>query len=177
MATLVELVEKACPLTILDVGCGEGMILRQLQVLEDRFVSYGLDIDGELLRVGQTIAPGARYLQGSIYHLPLPDQSHDLVICTEVLEHVQTPQNALLELSRVARNHCLFSVPHEPWWRAANMLRGKYWNSWGNTPGHINHWSAGEFVKFVEEYFQIITVRQPFPWTFVLGLPRRKVFV
>jgi SAM-dependent methyltransferase len=169
MATLVGLVQQVAPCSVLDVGCGEGMVLRQLEALGSRFVLHGLDVDVELLEVGKTIAPGARYLRGSIYHLPLPRQSYDLVVCTEVLEHLQAPEEALAELARVARRYCLLSVPHEPWWRMANMLRGKYWDRRGNTPGHINHWSAREFTRFVSERFRVVAVRRPFPWTFVLG--------
>jgi hypothetical protein len=61
------------------------------------------------------------------------------------------------------------SVPHEPWWRLGNMARLKYLRQWGNTPGHINHWSRGGFRQQVGKYFRVLRVTNPFLWTFVLA--------
>ena len=48
---------------------------------------------------------------------------------------------SLAEIRRVTTSHALLSVPREPIWRMLNFLRGKYWSSGGNTPGHLQHWS------------------------------------
>ena len=69
---------------------------------------------------------------------------------------------------RVARRHVIVSVPREPLWRALNMLRGAYVRDLGNTPGHVNHWSRGAFLDFVNEHGRIEAVRTPFPWTMLL---------
>jgi 2-polyprenyl-3-methyl-5-hydroxy-6-metoxy-1,4-benzoquinol methylase len=169
MRSLVDLAENAHPRSILDVGCGEGLIIRQLRVLWDRVDLHGLDVDGRLLKAAQDVAADATYVTGSIYELPVADSCYDLVVCTEVLEHVEDAERALAEVVRVARSHCLLSVPNEPWWRIANTMRGRYLTSLGNSPGHINHWSRNSFISFVACFLDIVDIRQPFPWTMVLG--------
>ncbi|MDG2169878.1 MAG: hypothetical protein P8L44_18365, partial [Opitutales bacterium] len=65
-------------------------------------------------------------------------------------------------------DHYVFSVPREPIWRILNMARFKYLGDWGNTPGHLNHWSLNSFTKSVTENgFEIVEVLNPFPWIMV----------
>ncbi len=78
--------------------------------------------------------------------LEFADDEFELVAATEVLEHVDGPEQALAEMARVASAWLLVSVPHEPLWRALNMARGAYLRDFGNTPGHVNHWTARAFL-------------------------------
>jgi hypothetical protein len=48
------------------------------------------------------------------------------------------------------------------------MMRGKYLGQWGNTPGHVNHWSRKAFIDFVASRLEIVEVRSPLPWTMLL---------
>jgi len=73
------------------------------------------------------------------------------------------------ELSmRLARAGWLVSVPREPIWRMLNMARGRYLSALGNTPGHIQHWSARAFVELVGQRLDVQAVRSPLPWTMAL---------
>jgi SAM-dependent methyltransferase len=172
LETLVALISRVGPRTILDVGCAEGLVIRQLGISWPAVELYGVDIDIRLLRVAQDIASTATYLVANAYQLPLRDRYYDLVICTEVLEHLEDPRAAMAEILRVAKGHCLISVPNEPWWRIANMMRGAFLADCGNTPGHINHWSRQGFIKFLDNYLDVVTVQCPFPWVMVLGRVR-----
>jgi 2-polyprenyl-3-methyl-5-hydroxy-6-metoxy-1,4-benzoquinol methylase len=169
MNAVLDLVGPLGAQSILDVGCGEGLLLRQLTEVWSAGELKGVDFDLELLYAAQQVAPRASYTIGDIYALPLASECFDLVLCTEVLEHLDKPQAALAEIVRASRKHCLLSVPNEPWWRLANMIRGKYVADWGNTPSHVNHWSRSAFVSLVGVYLDVKAVRQPFPWTMVLG--------
>jgi hypothetical protein len=71
-------------------------------------------------------------------------------------------------MARVARRHLLVSVPREPLWRALNMARGAYLREFGNTPGHLNHWSRRSFEALLGRYGQVQEARSPFPWTMLL---------
>ena len=153
---------------ILDIGCGEGIVPRQLRTIWPSAVFHGLDINMELLQVARQLVPEFICLVGSIYKLPLTAEGYDLVFCTEVLEHLEVPESALAEITRVGKGYFLFSVPNEPLWRIANMLRCSYWNEWGNSPGHLNHWNAGSFVRFLSKYCKPVSVKRPFPWIMVL---------
>src|SRR5690606_37182112 len=101
-----------------------------------------------------------------------PDRSFDLVLAVEVLEHVATPALALAELARVTRGPVVVTVPHEPWWRVANVARGKYLRDLGNTPGHVQHWSRRRFARVVDGPLAVRRVTSSFPWTLVAARTR-----
>jgi SAM-dependent methyltransferase len=170
LTTMVSLLQPIQPLPqlILDVGCGEGLIPRQLRAIWPTSKIIGLDIDIALLKVAQELVSDVSYIVGSGYNLPFSSTDSDLVICTEVLEHVDDPHLMLVELARVGQGYFLLSVPNEPWWRLANMARGSYWSGLGNTPGHINHWHSNQFVRLLSNYMTVLEVKRPFPWTMVL---------
>jgi SAM-dependent methyltransferase len=94
-----------------------------------------------------------------------------LVVGLEVLEHVPQPERALADIARVCRGTAILSVPREPIWRAGNMARGRYLKDWGNTPGHVNHWSSGAFERFVRTRFDVGDIARPVPWTMVRAVP------
>jgi 2-polyprenyl-3-methyl-5-hydroxy-6-metoxy-1,4-benzoquinol methylase len=98
-----------------------------------------------------------------------PLEPADLVVCCEVLEHVPDPEVALDRLHGLTRRHLIASVPREPLWRALNMARLKYLPTFGNTPGHIQHWSSRAFVALMSRRFRLLEVRRPLPWTMILA--------
>jgi 2-polyprenyl-3-methyl-5-hydroxy-6-metoxy-1,4-benzoquinol methylase len=152
--------------TVLDAGCGEGFGMRS--VLARHGYSFGVDQSLEALRIAQHISPEKAFSAGDLLHLPFGNRSFDLIMCLEVLEHIERPQRALAELCRISNGWLLLSVPHEPFFRGANFLRGKNVQAWGNDPGHINHWSARGFATFVSQQCQIVKQQQSFPWTLIL---------
>ena len=93
---------------------------------------------------------------------------------TEVLEHVERPGQALREIARVSKHYSLISVPREPIWRLLNIIRMSYLKSLGNTPGHIQHWTTREFKNLLEEQFNIVAFRSPFPWNMALCQKKSK---
>lgn len=155
--------------SVLDAGCGEGFVARTFKSQHFTWRIMGIDLDKAALRRGLEWGCLFQVSQGDVVHLPLAGKSFDLVICTEVLEHLPQPEQALLEFQRIARRYCLFSVPHEPFFRGANFLRGKNLRRWGNDPEHLHNWSNGAFQSLVAQYFEILEVRWPFPWLVVLA--------
>ena len=111
-----------------------------------------------------------RYVARSIYELDPAEDRADLVVCCEVLEHVERPADALAALRGLGARDYILSVPCEPLWRVLNMARGKYLGALGNTPGHLNHWSRRGFVAFLARGgFRVERCLQPLPWTMVQG--------
>ncbi len=167
---LGELFELAAPESVLDIGCGEGVLTEQwARALGDRPV-VGTDLtdpklEAEWATRGQT---NLRFEAMPVEALSFADGEFDLVAATEVLEHVSDPQVAVAEMARVARRWLLVSVPHEPLWRALNVARGAYMRELGNTPGHLNHWTRSGFVALLSAHGQVVQTRSPFPWTMLL---------
>jgi SAM-dependent methyltransferase len=106
-----------------------------------------------------------------VYELKHADNTFDLVFLLEVLEHLDFPDQALEEIQRVLKpgGYLILGVPREPIWCSLNMARGKYLTHFGNTPGHLNHWSKFTLIRYITKHFtKPQAVRNPLPWTQVL---------
>ena len=159
------------PSSVLDVGCGEGVVTERLAQLLAPAEVLGVDADEAHLSEEwrKRTAPNLSFATGSAYELPFADGSFDLVCAIEVLEHLERPRDALAEMSRVARRALLLSVPNEPSWRVSHLLAGKNVRALGNTPGHINHWSTRAFAGLVGDFAQLERAEGVFPWTLAVG--------
>ena len=168
---LDDLLRLAAPTSVLDVGCGEGVVTQSwAQRLADRPV-VGLDLEDAGLasewrtRTGDNLSWQATSGDGG---LPFQTEAFDLVAAIESLEHVEDPTALLGEMRRCARRFLLVSVPREPLWRGLNVARGAYWRRLGNTPGHRHHWSGRSFAALLEGHGSIVAARRPLPWTVLL---------
>jgi SAM-dependent methyltransferase len=171
LSSVTPLYRRAGAKSVLEVGCGEGKLADHLvrsAPRPERFVATDLSLE----RQAPDIDPIIEFSEASVYDLPFEDRSFDLVLCCEVMEHLERPREALAEVARVARNFVLISTPWEPVWRAMNMARGKYLRDLGNTPGHIQHFGRGDLVDFAKTRLEIVSIRRPLPWTVILGEPR-----
>jgi 2-polyprenyl-3-methyl-5-hydroxy-6-metoxy-1,4-benzoquinol methylase len=167
---LDELFEMAAPRSVLDFGCGEGVLVhRWAQRLGKRRL-VGVDLEEESIQAGwaERRAPNLEYRVIHDANLPFAADEFDLASAIEVLEHVPDPEHTLGEMARCAERHLLVSVPREPLWRVLNIARGAYWPALGNTPGHLNHWSGRSFVKLLSRHGKVVEARSPFPWTMLL---------
>lgn len=168
--TLEELFTRADPASLLDIGCGEGVLTqRWAQRLAGRRV-VGIDLEDPKLQAEWATRqePNLQYMVMKAENLPFADGEFAVATAIEVLEHVPDPEHTLEEMARCATTHLLVSVPREPLWRMLNMARGAYWSSLGNTPGHLNHWSKRSFVRLLSRHGEVIEARSPFPWTMLL---------
>lgn len=165
-----NLLQGISPGTILDVGCGEGFLTERYKKIASPPGSLvtGADLSVEIVKSGKEEFTQLPFLAASVYELPFAENEFDLVMVNELLEHVDNPEKALQEIYRVTCDNVLISVPWEPVWRILNLCRLRYISDGGNTPGHIQHWSKGEFLKLVSNYLNILAIRTPFPWTMVL---------
>jgi 2-polyprenyl-3-methyl-5-hydroxy-6-metoxy-1,4-benzoquinol methylase len=168
--TLEELYQQAAPKTILDVGCGEGVLTHQWAQKPDVERIVGLDLDDPLLHEAWKgrQSPNLEYVVMKAESLPFADGEFELASAIEVLEHVPDPAHTVAEMARCASTYLLVSVPREPLWRMLNVARGAYLKELGNSPGHLNHWSKRSFVELLSRHGKVIEARSPFPWTMLL---------
>jgi ubiquinone/menaquinone biosynthesis C-methylase UbiE len=165
-----ELFAQAAPRTVLDIGCGEGVLTAQWAERLGTGRVVGVDLEDPKLEAewAQRQRENLEFRAMSAERLEFADNEFELVAATEVLEHVPDPAVVLSEMARVSGRHLLVSVPHEPLWRALNVARGAYLRDLGNTPGHLNHWSRRSFVNLLGRFGEVSQVRSPFPWTMLL---------
>ena len=152
--------------SVLEVGCGEGHLADHLIRAARPARFEACDVE---LRPAPGLDPQIVLREASIYALPYPPASFDLVICCEVLEHLVDPAAGLAELARVSARHVLLSTPWEPIWRVLNLARGRYLQDLGNTPGHIQHFSRRAIRELAARHLRVLELRRPLPWTVILG--------
>jgi 2-polyprenyl-3-methyl-5-hydroxy-6-metoxy-1,4-benzoquinol methylase len=158
-----EQIRKAGPTKVLDAGCGEGETIERLGDLLPHPVQ-GVDLNPESVEFASSRLPDDRFEVGDLTDLGFEDDSFDLVLCLEVLEHIPNPEPALIELSRVCSSEILISVPHEPWFRLGSLARGKYLSGWGNHPEHVNHWNPKTLRRFLEPTVDVVEIGTSLPW-------------
>jgi SAM-dependent methyltransferase len=168
---------QLAPASILDVGCGEGIVTERFARLLPRARILGIDAETATLQDEwqKRQLDNLSFQTASAYELPFEDNSFELVCAIEVLEHLERPREALAEMSRVSSRSLLVSVPREPHWRISHFLAGRDLAQLGNTPGHINHWSKAGFGRLVDDYGDVTELRSPFPWTLAVARAANQV--
>jgi SAM-dependent methyltransferase len=167
---VMELLDRAQPGSILDVGCGEGVLTEKWAERMANGRVVGIDLDDPKLKEEwqRRRRPNLEFRAAIGDDLPYSDGEFEAVTAMEVLEHVPNPDAVLLEMARVSSRWLLVSVPREPLWRALNMARGAYLRHFGNTPGHMNHWSRRGLQRLLGSYGEVVELRSPLPWTMAL---------
>jgi 2-polyprenyl-3-methyl-5-hydroxy-6-metoxy-1,4-benzoquinol methylase len=72
---------------ILDAGCGEGFVISYLLQGNDRLAITGIDCSPQAIDMARQMVPGVLFDVGDLRDMPCGDDSFDLVMCLEVLEH------------------------------------------------------------------------------------------
>lgn len=112
--------------TLLDVGCGRGFLVEQVQ-------QAGYEVSGCDL-FSENPLKNAPYRQASVEKLPYNDQEFDIVVCSHTLEHVRQLPEAIAELKRVARKQLIVALPCQKYFRYTFDL-------------HLHFFTQGEEVK------------------------------
>jgi SAM-dependent methyltransferase len=170
LGALDELVELSGAQAVHEVGCGEGFLATRLAARGLRV--RGCDLSPAAIAGARRRARAAGLevplCLADLYALDPARDAAELVVCCEVLEHLPDPERALQVLAGLARPWLIVSVPREPLWRVLNLARGKYWRDLGNTPGHLQHWTASGFTRLVGRHVEVVAARAPLPWTMLL---------
>lgn len=112
--------ERVGPIgSLLDGGAGSGEFLRRALMAGYAQRAVGIEPDErnfQLLSQNLGAHSRARTIRGTLLELPASDDSQDMVMSTQVLEHIEDHRRAASELVRVLRprGHALITVPHPP---------------------------------------------------------------
>lgn len=167
-----EVVAPLRPASTLDAGCGEGETVARLgPLLGERIAA----VDLSAYSVGRVVErlPEVDARIASVTDLPFADASFELVLCLEVLEHLDDPAAAVAELVRVGARDVVVSVPFEPYFRIGSLLRGKYVSAFGNHPEHVNHFNRRSLAALLAPALELDSIRIAFPWLIAHGRSRR----
>lgn len=148
-ARLLAQVAALAPGSVLDAGCGEGILTRWLADRLPGTAVEGLDLRAEAIE--ELRARGLTGRVGDVLALPFADAAVDVVLALEVLEHLDHPAAALRELRRVARRAVVVTVPLEPLFRLGNLARGRHVRRLGSTPGHRHAFTPAAFAALMRE--------------------------
>lgn len=156
---LIEICNNEQIRRVLDAGTGEGVLNHIIQE-KFKYKIFGLDISLENLNIANQIVEDS-LIRGNIYDLPFKNDSMDLVISLEVLEHLTEPEDAISEIERVTGKFAILSVPNDCLFRIGNIFRGKNLLQLGKDPGHVQHFTTKSFIELIEKHFKIITIKKP----------------
>jgi 2-polyprenyl-3-methyl-5-hydroxy-6-metoxy-1,4-benzoquinol methylase len=173
VARLHELFIEACPVaSVLEVGVGEGFISGYLSEKFPAVKFTGVDLSAaDAARASQKF-PRLDARVGSAYDLSALPGGYDLVVCCEVLEHLDDPLRAVDEMLKHRPRRLLLSVPHEPFFLLSNLARGKNVTRFGNDPEHVNHWGPRSFRRLLEARLDVLRLTTSYPWILALAAPR-----
>jgi ubiquinone/menaquinone biosynthesis C-methylase UbiE len=157
---------------ILEAACGPGFSTEKIYNFAPTKEFVASDIEPELVAETAKKLPQLTTQVGSIYDIEYSDGYFDVVFALEVLEHLEEPEKAIAQISRVSNKYAIISCPNEPIWRLMNMARGKFWANLGNTPGHINHWGLFGLKKLINKEFEIVAASYTLPWQMYLCIKK-----
>jgi len=158
--------------SILDFGCGEAFFWEEVKSRMDVPAEVvGIDLRSQALEKAKLSHPEFMFMQQDILSWE-PDRKFDLVIASQVLEHLVEPGRFLKRLCEVSHRHLLLSVPWEPLFRLCNLARGRDLGRLGNHPEHVNHWGQRSFERFVSRYARVERSITCFPFLIIVARPR-----
>jgi SAM-dependent methyltransferase len=166
----VREIVRAMPATrasVADLGCGAGVILSEILMIKPGWTGHGLDISGEAVSYARRLAGHKRvaaradFQVGNVKHLPYADQSLNLIIASEVIEHMAEPELVIREIRRVLvpGGRLVLTMPLE-----------------SHTPGHIHTLRSREDLRALCEQGGLRVCRLEPRWHFGFGDDRRHVF-
>ena len=155
-------------LRVLDAGCGEGHLLEALHTRYPPNRYFGVDFTTVALEKARQRCPFAMLQRMDLSNLAFKDGAFDVVVITEVLEHVIEFEEVAAELLRVLTRGGVFVItfPNEILWTASRFLLGRRPI---RVPDHVNAFSPPMMKTLIN--LEVLKKRSlPFPLPFSLSL-------
>lgn len=168
-----ELFESGdAPRSVLEIGVGEGFLSGFLSEKYPEVEFSGVDLNEQDLALLAQKFPRIKRYCANIYDLSALPGGYDLIICAEVLEHVDEPDRALEQIVKLAPKRVILTVPHEPWFMLSNLAMGKNVTRLGNDIEHVNHFTVSSFRRLLARKLELSRVTTSYPWILAAGRPK-----
>lgn len=102
---------------LLDAGCGTGNFSREAIIKGAKVIS--MDISSRLIKITHNKCHN-KVVRGDVLNLPFKNDSFDIVLSTEVIEHTLNPGKAIAEMARVLKRNgiLILTTPNKVWYPA-----------------------------------------------------------
>jgi ubiquinone/menaquinone biosynthesis C-methylase UbiE len=149
--------------SVLDVGCGQGSFLEELLTEFPTIRPYGIDLSSEAVKLAKLRVP-----KGQFWVLDIEEEylkkTFDLVVCSEVLEHIAKDLSALKNLAHMTGKYLIIS-----------SLQGRMRSFEAHQSGHVRNYPRGELAaKIKESGFKVLRVTE---WGFPFFSPLYRDFL
>ncbi|MEM3373892.1 MAG: class I SAM-dependent methyltransferase [Candidatus Woesearchaeota archaeon] len=166
---IVENLPKKNFMKILDAGCGEGHLILEMYSINKKNIYYGVDVTEVALKSAKKRVPFARIEKMDLTNLKFEDNYFDIIVCSEVLEHIYNYNKVIDELTRVLKKggFLILTFPNEFLWVLSRLFLFR-WPI--KVPDHVNSFSPNQIRKIVKMKL-INQINLPFglPFFFSLG--------
>lgn len=154
---------------VLDIGCGEGITLEKLVTRFPEKEILGIEPDPRNVKLCR--AHNLPVLQGDAFNLPFENESVDTCLFMEVIEHLETPEKALAELTRVLRpgGRLIVVFPYDITMLAARLICLK-WQEARFDPYHLKQWSLRELRSLGRKLGISLLAAKGLPFSFPCAL-------
>lgn len=164
------------PKKILDVGCASGWFLSQIARKFPKAQCFGIDVYHDGITYGNKLYKKLHLQEGNAEKIPFPANTFDLVICTEVLEHVDNPPQVLKEIKRVLKKHGEAIIELD----SGNKLFALTWFLWTKFSGkvwdhaHLHVFTIQKLEKAIRACGYDILEKKTFNWGMAMVFRIRK---
>jgi len=151
---VLKYISKIKPNLLLDVGCGDGSLIKKIENVSPKIKSFGIDINKNVVKLNKSFNKKI-FSRQDLRSLSFKNNNFDVVVCLDVLEHIKDLENALIEIKRVLKKNC-YLITSEP---TENLLykilrflyKGTYSQEKGPTAG-AHYWNAKEVDRKIRSF-------------------------
>ncbi len=156
LKVILELIESY-PKKVLDVGCASGWFLDKFHGFYPEADLTGVDASDKAISYGKKFYKGINLIHADAHKLPFGNKNFDLVLCTEVLDHVAEPLKVLKEIKRVLKPGGIVIVELDD---SQNFIFRFIWYVWIHLPGSV--WNHAHIHEFSIEKLESMIKRSGF---------------
>lgn len=132
---ILKLVRRLQFRSVLDVGCGQGSLLLDIMAEHPDIEPHGVDISPTAIEFARRKVPNGTFGLLDLVHEALPG-TYDLVICSEVLEHIVEDVEAIRNLEKMTGGHLIVTT-----------IQGRMRSFEVGEVGHVRNYARGELVE------------------------------